>query len=223
LPRRDAGALLLPEEFRQSRQVRVPDLPRLCAERAPHAQLPCRERRLAFDLDPAEDFADAARAALVLRAVLDDAGLRGYPKTTGGKGVHVVVPLAPGPSHADVLACAEMLAERMIERAPRLLTLAFSKRERRGRLYIDIRRNVFGATLVAPYSVRRRPHAPVSTPLAWDEVRPDLDPATLNVRTLPARLREADPWRDAVDDRQELPRDSSARARYTRARAAGSP
>jgi len=178
---------------------------------------------LAFDLDPAERFADAARAALVLREVLGEAGLRGYPKTTGGKGLHVVVPLQPGPSHADVLAFAETLAERMIERAPRLVTLSFAKRGRGGRVYLDIRRNVFGATLVAPYSVRRRPHAPVSTPLTWDEVQPELDPASLNVRTLPARLAHRDPWRDASDDRQRLPTDSSARARYRRAPAAGSP
>jgi bifunctional non-homologous end joining protein LigD len=93
----------------------------------------------------------------------------------------------------------------MVAKAPRLVTTSFAKSGRGGRLYIDIKRNIFGATIVAPYSVRRRPHAPVSTPLAWDEVRPELDPATLNVRTLPARLADGDPWRQFWRDRQALP------------------
>ena len=161
---------------------------------------------LAFDLDPSERFADAVGAALLLREVLDEVGLRGYPKTTGGKGLHVLIPLRPGPTYADVLACAHALAERMVARAPERVTLSFAKSGRRGRLYIDLGRNVFGATIVAPYSVRHRPHAPVSAPLRWDEVRPDLDPATLNVRTLPGRLARRDPWREFWTDRQNLPR-----------------
>lgn len=178
---------------------------------------------LAFDLDPPARFADAARAARLLKAVLAEAGLRGYPKTTGGKGLHVLVPLRPGHDHAGVLACAHALAERMVARAPDLVTLSFAKRDRGGRVYLDLGRNVFGATLVAPYSVRHRPHAPVSTPLDWDEVRPELDPATLNVRTLPARLDGADPWRAFWSDLQELPRAgrrAGGRARRPRRRSA---
>jgi bifunctional non-homologous end joining protein LigD len=160
---------------------------------------------LAFDLDPSERFADAVRAAAVLREVLDGAGLRGYPKTTGGKGLHVLVPLRRGPRHADVLAYAHVVAEQMVTSAPDLVTTSFNKSGRGGRVYIDLGRNVFGATIVAPYSVRRRPHAPVSTPLAWDEVRPELDPATLNVRTIPDRLTMRDPWRKFWADAQDLP------------------
>jgi bifunctional non-homologous end joining protein LigD len=159
----------------------------------------------AFDLDPPARFADAVRAAGVLRDVLDAAGLRGYAKTTGGKGLHVLVPLRPGPDHADVMAYAQRVAEEMVTKAPALVTTAFSKSGRGGRVYIDVGRNVFGATVVAPYSVRRRPHAPVSTPLAWHEVTPDLDPASLNVRTVADRLRSADPWRKVWSDLQELP------------------
>lgn len=164
---------------------------------------------LAFDLDPPERFADAVRAAVVLREVLDDVGLRGYVKTTGSKGLHVMIPLRPGPRHADVLACAHFVAERMVTRAPDLVTTSFSKSGRGGRVYIDVGRNVFGATIVAPYSVRRRPHAPVSTPLRWDEVRPELDPATLNVRTIPDRLAKQDPWREFWSDLQALPEAST--------------
>lgn len=167
---------------------------------------------LAFDLDPPARFADAVRGALVLRDVLDEAGLRGYPKTTGGKGLHVLVPLRPGPSHADVRAYAHAVAERMVVKAPDLLTLSFAKRGRGGRVYIDIGRNVFGATIVAPYSVRHRPHAPISTPLTWDDVRADLDPVTLNVRMVPDRLATADPWRAFWSDRQALPSAGAARA-----------
>jgi bifunctional non-homologous end joining protein LigD len=170
---------------------------------------------LAFDLDPHESFGDASRAARVLRTVLDDVGLRGYPKTTGGKGLHVLVPLRPGPgtTHEAVLACGRTLAERMLRAAPDLLTLAFSRRERGAHLYVDLQRNVLGATIVAPYSVRRRPHAPVSTPLAWDEVQPELDPASFNVRTIPDRLAAPDPWRRFWSDRQTLPRLAHAPAR----------
>ena len=168
---------------------------------------------LAFDLDPPARFADAVETALVLRDVLDEVGLRGYPKTTGGKGLHVLVPLRPGWRHADVLGCAHTLAERLVQKAPDLATLSFAKSERGGRVYIDIARNVFGATLVAPYSVRHRPHAPVSTPLRWDEVQSDLDPAGLNVLTVPDRLAGDDPWRTFWSDLQDLPsRRASRRA-----------
>jgi bifunctional non-homologous end joining protein LigD len=166
---------------------------------------------LAFDLDPPARFADAVEAALVLREVLDEVGLRGYPKTTGGKGLHVLVPLRPGATHADVQACAHGVAERIVQKAPRLATLSFAKNERGGRVYIDIARNVFGATLVAPYSVRHRPHAPVSTPLRWDEVRAELDPSRLNVQTLPARLAADDPWHTFWSDLQDLPVSQASR------------
>ena len=167
---------------------------------------------LAFDLDPAARFADAVQAALVLRDLLDEVGLRGYPKTTGGKGLHVLVPLRPGLRHAEVLACAQAMAERMAQKAPELATLSFAKSGRGGRVYIDIARNVCGATIVAPFSVRHRPHAPVSTPLRWDEVRADLDPATLNLRTVPERLASEDPWRTFWSDLQDLPSPRTPRA-----------
>ena len=156
---------------------------------------------LAFDLDPPARFADAVQAALVLREILDDLRLRGYPKTTGGKGLHVLVPLRPRARHADVLACAQLVAERLVQKAPQLATLSFAKSERGGRV-----------TVVAPYSVRHRPHAPVSTPLRWDKVRAALDPATLNVLTLPGRLAADDPWRDFWSDLQELPSSHPPRA-----------
>ena len=136
-----------------------------------------------------------------------------------GKGVHVLVPLRPGPTHADVLAFATAVGERMVATASDLVTQTFARRDRGGRVYIDVARNVFGATLVAPYSVRHRAHAPVSTPLAWSELQPTLDPATLNVRTVPARLDVADPWREFWSDPQSLPSlDASRPTRRPRSR-----
>lgn len=161
---------------------------------------------LAFDLDPASGrFADAARAGRLLREVLEELGLCGYPKTSGGKGLHVLVPLRRGPGQAEVRAVARAVGQAMAERAPQLVTMAMSRRERGGRVFVDTLRNAFGQTIAAPYSVRRRPRAPVSTPLAWDEVGPALDPAAFNVRTVARRFAAADPWADVWRRRQRLP------------------
>jgi bifunctional non-homologous end joining protein LigD len=160
---------------------------------------------LAFDLDPPESFADAARAGLALRKVLDEAGLVSYPKTSGSKGLHVFAPLRAGVSQQDATAVAVALGEELARREPQLVTVEFSKAKRDGRVFADAMRNAYGQTIVPPYSVRRRPRAPVSTPLAWDEVSPRLDPAAFNVRTFEQRLAGADPWSDFWRRRQSLP------------------
>ena len=161
---------------------------------------------LAFDMDPPEAFADAARAGLALRKVLDEAGLGSYQKTSGSKGLHVFAPLRAGVSQQDATAAAVALGEELARREPKLVTVEFSKARRGGRVFADAMRNAYGQTIVPPYSVRRRPRAPVSTPLAWDEVSPRLDPATLNVRTIERRLARADPWSDFWRRRQALPK-----------------
>jgi bifunctional non-homologous end joining protein LigD len=160
---------------------------------------------LALDMDPPTSFADAARAGLVLRAVLEEAGLASYPKTSGSRGLHMFVPLRPGVTPQRATAVAAALGEELARREPNLATVEFSKAKRGERVFADGMRNAFGQTIVAPYSVRRRPHAPVSTPLAWDEVTPRLDPATFNVRTFDKRLGAADPWADFWRRRQSLP------------------
>lgn len=93
----------------------------------------------------------------------------------------------------------------LAERAPALVTVEMSKRKRHGRVFADALRNAFGQTIVAPYCVRRRPKAPVSTPLDWDEVDPRLDPAQYNIRTIERRLERTDPWADFWTQRQRLP------------------
>ena len=161
---------------------------------------------LAFDMDPPESFADAARAGLALRKVLDETKLVSYPKTSGSKGLHVFAPLRAGVTQQDATAVAVEIGEELARREPQLVTVEFSKAKRGGRVFADAMRNAYGQTIVPPYSVRRRPGAPVSTPLAWDEVSPRLDPATFNVRTFERRLARADPWADFWRRKQSLPK-----------------
>jgi bifunctional non-homologous end joining protein LigD len=162
---------------------------------------------LAFDMDPQTGgFAEAARAGLALRKILDEVGLVSYPKTSGSRGLHVFCPLRAGVAPQRAVATAVALGEELARREPDLVTVQFSKAKRGARVFADAMRNAYGQTIVAPYSVRRRPRAPVSTPLAWDEVSPRLNPATFNVRTIERRLARADPWVGFWRRRQSLPR-----------------
>ena len=161
---------------------------------------------LAFDLDPTSgEFADAARVGLVLKRVLEDLSIRSYPKTSGGRGLHVFVPLTRGQDQDAVRAFARGIGKMVVQRAPAASTVAATKSGRGDRVYVDTARNAFGQTIVAPYSIRRRPHAPVSTPLAWDEVEPTLQPARFNIRTTAHRVASADPWADFWQTGQTLP------------------
>lgn len=161
---------------------------------------------LAFDMDPPESFADAARAGIALRKVLDEARVVSYPKTSGSKGLHVFAPLRTGVSHQEATATAMAVGEELARREPDLVTVEFSKAKRAGRVFADAMRNAYGQTIVPPYSVRRRPRVPVSMPLAWDEVTPRLDPTAFNVRTFEKRMSRADPWSDFWRRRQGLPK-----------------
>jgi bifunctional non-homologous end joining protein LigD len=161
---------------------------------------------LAFDLDPASgQFCDAAKAANVLRKLLEEQKLRSFPKTTGGRGLHVLVPLRKGPSQEQVRLVARSVSQEMARRSPTIITVAMRKAQRQNRVFSDWLRNAFGQTIVAPYSVRCRPGAPVSAPLHWDEVSPRLDPSEFNIRTIPRRLQAVDPWADFWQHRQGLP------------------
>lgn len=159
-----------------------------------------------FDLDPdSGDFADAARAGLLVKKALDELGLVSFPKTSGSRGLHVFVPLRVGPDTEKVLAFAKSFAERLAAAHPAELTVEQRVNARKGRVYLDAFRNGFGQTVVAPYSVRRRAKAPVSTPLDWSEVKPALDPAGFNIGNLEARLSGGDPWEGFFRKRQSLP------------------
>jgi bifunctional non-homologous end joining protein LigD len=153
---------------------------------------------MVFDLDPGPGVAwerviDGAR---LVRDRLERLGHRSFVKTTGGKGLHVVVPL-PGREGWDAIrAFARDVGESIAREYPSDFMATMSKAKRRGRAFIDCLRNARGATAVAPYSTRARPGAPVATPLRWDELRPSLrsDAFTVeNLRRRLARLR-SDPW-----------------------------
>ena len=165
--------------------------------------------RLVLDIDPGAGVAWPAvvETARLLRRVLDRAGLESFPKTTGGRGLHVVVPLMPA---ADWRACLEFsraIASALERRHPDRYTTAFAKAGREQKILIDYLRNNRTNTSVAAFSTRARDGAPVSVPLRWAELKRELDPASFTVRTIEkrlARLRE-DPWAGYWKSRQRLP------------------
>lgn len=158
-----------------------------------------------FDMDPQSGkFSDAARAGLKLKEVLDVLKLESFPKTSGSRGLHVFVPIKPATDVDEVLSFAESLVARLAAQFPKELTVEHSIAARKQRVYLDPYRNGFGQTVVAPYSIRRRPRAPFSTPLSWPEVSPALDPSEFNLGNYAKRLSVPDPWQDFFKNRQLL-------------------
>jgi bifunctional non-homologous end joining protein LigD len=159
-----------------------------------------RPDRLVLDLDPAPGvtWARVVEGALAVRALLTDLDLVSFLKTTGGKGLHVVVPLRPAAGWDALRALGEGVGAEMVRRAPDRYTINPLKSARRGRIFIDYLRNIRGATAVGTYSPRARAGAPVSTPLGWTEVTGKLRPEDLTLLTVPKRLRalRKDPWAD---------------------------
>jgi bifunctional non-homologous end joining protein LigD len=161
---------------------------------------------LAFDLDPSDGFESAARAALLLRVRLEDHGLESFAKTSGGRGLHVLVPLRRGATQDQVRAYAMAIARELAAQYPKLVTVESRRVKRRAPVYLDVMRNAPGQTIVPPFSVRWRPHAPVSMPLGWDEVSPRLNPGIFNIRTAERRMAAKTPWSKFFGHRQTLPR-----------------
>ena len=164
--------------------------------------------RVVFDFDPGEGtpFTAVVEAALELRQRLEAMSLAAFVKTTGGKGLHVVVPITPGPDWPTVKRFAKDTAGQMAADSPDRYLTRISKAERQNRILIDYLRNDLTSTAVAPYSTRSRPGAPVSTPLVWEEVTPALDPSAFSLATVPARVKDrGDPWARIDEVRQDLP------------------
>ena len=170
--------------------------------------IPDRPDRIIFDLDPDESlgFEDVISAAHEVRERLETLDLTSFVKTTGGKGLHVVVPIDPVSAWREAKAFAKLLSEQMAADAPERYLTRISKAERSGRIFIDYLRNDPTSTAVAPYSTRSRPGAPVAMPLTWEEVVPRLDPCAFKLQTAPARVAKVpDPWADMHKVRQRLP------------------
>ena len=161
---------------------------------------------MAFDLDPSTGMRDAVPAALLLKERLEDHGLESFVKTSGGRGLHVLVPLRRGVPQDRVREYASEIARELAGRRPDLVTVEGRKARRKAPVYLDVLRNARAQTIVPPYSVRWRPHAPVSMPLAWPEVTPRLDPASFTIKTAERRIATRAPWSDFFRKRQTLPR-----------------
>jgi DNA ligase D len=161
---------------------------------------------LRVDLDPTPEvgFEEVRQVALIVREVLaDNGGLRGYPKTSGSRGIHVYVRVEPKWTFTEVRRAALALAREVERRAPKLATSKWWKEERHG-VFVDYNQNARDRTIASAYSVRPVADARVSTPLEWDEVA-DVDPSELRLDTVPARLKErGDPSATIDDERFSL-------------------
>ena len=167
-----------------------------------------RPNRVVLDLDPGPDVAwkQTIEAARLVRASLEGIGLKSWLKTTGGKGLHIVVPIEPRHDWSECLAFAKSVAGEIVEHDPTRFTLKFSKRERSAQILIDYLRNNRTNTSIAAYSARARATASVSIPIGWDELDVQLKPERWTITTVPRALRaRKDPWAGYFRRRQALP------------------
>jgi bifunctional non-homologous end joining protein LigD len=142
----------------------------------------------------------------MMRELLENLGLACFLKTTGGKGLHVVVPIQPTHDWDTIKGFTRAIAESLAFTFPERFTATVSKAKRKGRIFIDYLRNGEGATAVAAYSIRARANAPVATPIAWEELAKDVRFDHFNVRTVPARLKRQkhDPWAEFFTVKQRV-------------------
>jgi bifunctional non-homologous end joining protein LigD len=177
--------------------------------------------RMFLDLDPGPgvSWSAVSEAALAVRELLEEVELRSFLKTTGGKGMHVVVPLSGRNTWDEIKTFSAAVAARLAQREPEKYVATMVKRVRQGKIFIDYLRNARGSTAVAPYSTRARPGAPVSTPVAWNEleqVRGD----TFHLRNLSRRLRRRDPWKGFAECKQAVTKTMSRQIGSLAARSA---
>ena len=156
------------------------------------------ELRIDLDPQPGTDFADAVRVAAEARALLDELGYLGFPKTSGGRGVHIYVRIEPRWTFTDVRHAAIAFGRELTRRRPGEVTTSWWKEERGERIFVDYNQNARDRTIASAYSVRPKPGAPVSAPLAWEELD-HVSPEDFTVATMPARFAQIGDRHAAID------------------------
>ena len=157
------------------------------------------ELRLDLDPQPGTDFKDAVEAAELMKSILDELGWVGWPKTSGGRGIHVYVRIQPRWSFTEVRHSAIAFGREMARRRPDLVTMKWWKEERGEQIFLDYNQNARDRTIASAYSVRPKAHAPVSMPLRWSEL-PDVAPEDFTIRTGPGRFAELGDLHAGIDD-----------------------
>jgi DNA ligase D len=157
------------------------------------------ELRIDLDPQPGTDFTDAVQVAAVAAEVLEGLGWRGFPKTSGNRGVHIYVRVEPRWSFTEVRHAAIAFGRELERQLPGRVTTKWWKEERGQTIFVDYNQNARDRTIASAYSVRPLPHAPVSAPVTWAEL-PDVDPRDLTVRTMPARFAELGDLHAEIDD-----------------------
>src|SRR5947208_9174162 len=157
------------------------------------------ELRLDLDPQPGTDFDDAVRVAATARELLDDLGYAGFPKTSGGRGVHIYVRIEPRWTFTDVRHAAIAFGRELERRLPGQVTTKWWKEERGARIFLDYNQNARDRTIASAYSVRPKPGAPVSAPVAWDEL-PEVAPEDFTVATMPARFAAVGDLHARIDE-----------------------
>jgi bifunctional non-homologous end joining protein LigD len=169
-----------------------------------------RPDRLVFDLDPDTEvkFSEVIAGAHAVRELLEELGLKSWLKTTGGKGLHVTVPIAPEHGWDEIKEFCQYVAQEITRRDPERYVATMSKAKRRGKIFVDYLRNGRGATFIAPYSPRAREGAAIAMPVSWDELSGKFKPETFTVQTAEKHLaaRKSDPFASMLKSRQKLPR-----------------
>ena len=157
------------------------------------------ELRLDLDPQPGTDYADAARVAVSARALLEELGYAGFPKTSGGRGIHIYLRIEPRWTFTDVRHAAIAFGRELERRLPDRVTTSWWKEERGERIFIDYNQNARDRTIASAYSVRPKPGAPVSAPLAWEELA-DVAPEDFTVATMPTRFAQVGDRHAGIDD-----------------------
>jgi bifunctional non-homologous end joining protein LigD len=161
-----------------------------------------------FDLDPGDKatFKNVIDIALIVKEILEELGLKSYPKTSGSSGIHIWVPIKNQYTYDEVVAFAKGVARLVVNRAPKIATIErFTKNRKAQQIYVDYLQNLQGKSVAAAYSVREKPGATVSTPLTWSELKQGIKIADYTIRNVPARVkRKGDLMKDSLTKKQSL-------------------